>query len=481
VFVNTRAQAELCFHALWRLNDDNLPIALHHGSLAVEQRRKVEAAMAAGRLRAVVATSSLDLGIDWGEVDQVVQVGAPKGASRLLQRIGRANHRLDEPSRACWCRPTASRCWNAAPRSRRSRRRARRRRRERPGGLDVLASTCWGAPAPRPSPGCALRRGAPGGALRRAARARLRRRARFVATGGYALQAYDRFRRCSATSDGTLAHVRRRSRGSYRMNVGTIVEAPMLKVVLSSAGARLGEVEEWFVPGLEPATPSCSPASCCASRACARPRSTSAWRAAASRGAGLCRRPHAADDPSRGAGARILPIPRWGRPAAAGAGMAAPAAAARCLPRRDGLLVETFPRGGKQFLVAYCFEGRNAHQTLGMLLTQADGAAGLAPLGFVATDYVMAIWSLTGRATSSAVRRGHARRRSRGVAGGISHARRTFRNIAVVAGLIERTIPGRRRRGRQVTFSSDLIYDVLRKHEPDHVLLRATRAEAAAG
>src|SRR3546814_18886919 len=95
VFVNTRAQAEIMFQALWHLNDDGLPIALHHGSLAVEQRRKVEAAMASGRLRAVVATSSLDLGVDWGAVDLVVQVGAPKGASRLLQRIeiGRASCR----------------------------------------------------------------------------------------------------------------------------------------------------------------------------------------------------------------------------------------------------------------------------------------------------------------------------------------------------------------------------------------------------
>ena len=99
VFVNTRSQAEAIFQQLWGINDDNLAIALHHGSLDVGQRRKVEDAMAAGRLRAVVCTSSLDLGIDWGDVDLVVNVGAPKGASRLLQRIGRANHRMDEPSR----------------------------------------------------------------------------------------------------------------------------------------------------------------------------------------------------------------------------------------------------------------------------------------------------------------------------------------------------------------------------------------------
>jgi ATP-dependent Lhr-like helicase len=100
VFVNTRAQAELTFQELWRMNDETLPIALHHGSLDVEQRRRVENAMAQGLLRAVVCTSTLDLGIDWGDVDLVIQMGAPKGASRLIQRIGRANHRLDEPSRA---------------------------------------------------------------------------------------------------------------------------------------------------------------------------------------------------------------------------------------------------------------------------------------------------------------------------------------------------------------------------------------------
>ena len=100
VFVNTRSQAEMLFQDFWRMNDDGLAIALHHGSLDVAQRRKVEDAMAAGKLRGVVCTSSLDLGIDWGDIDLVINVGAPKGSSRLMQRIGRANHRLDEPSRA---------------------------------------------------------------------------------------------------------------------------------------------------------------------------------------------------------------------------------------------------------------------------------------------------------------------------------------------------------------------------------------------
>ena len=121
VFVNTRMQAELLFQELWRINDLELPIALHHGSLDTARRRKVEAAMAAGTLKAVVATSTLDLGIDWGDVDLVIHVGAPKGASRFIQRIGRSNHRLEEPSRRSWCRRTASRCSSAAQHSMRPR------------------------------------------------------------------------------------------------------------------------------------------------------------------------------------------------------------------------------------------------------------------------------------------------------------------------------------------------------------------------
>ena len=100
VFINTRAQAELFFQALWAVNDDNLPIGLHHGSLSRDARHKVESAMAQGALRAVVATGSLDLGLDWGNVDLVIQIGAPKNIKRLVQRIGRANHRFDTPSRA---------------------------------------------------------------------------------------------------------------------------------------------------------------------------------------------------------------------------------------------------------------------------------------------------------------------------------------------------------------------------------------------
>ena len=152
------------------------------------------------------------------------------------------------------------------------------------------------------------------------------------------------------------------------------------------------------------------------------------------------------------------------------------------LPGADELLVETFRRGGREFLVAYCFEGRNAHQTLGMLLTRRMERMGYAPMGFVATDYVIAVWSLNAVDDPDVLF-------DEDMLGDDLEAwmdessmlKRTFRNVAVIAGLIERNYPGKRKTGRQVTFSSDLIYDTLRQHQPNHILLRATRRDAARG
>jgi ATP-dependent Lhr-like helicase len=152
------------------------------------------------------------------------------------------------------------------------------------------------------------------------------------------------------------------------------------------------------------------------------------------------------------------------------------------LPGRHDLLVETFPRGDRWYLVAYCFEGRNAHQTLGMLLTRRMQRFGFSPLGFVATDYVLAVWSATEP-------RDIADLFSQDMLGDDLEAwmaessmlRRTFRNVAVIAGLIERHHPGQEKSRKQVTVNSDLIYNVLRRHQPEHILLRATRADAASG
>lgn len=489
VFVNTRAQAELLFQALWKLNDSTLPIALHHGSLEVEQRRKVEAAMAVGKLRAVVATSSLDLGIDWGGVDQVIQVGAPKGISRLLQRVGRANHRMDEPSRAVLvpanrfevleCEAAmlgvAARELDGDP--------------PRPGGLDVLAQHLLGLACSAPflpdAVFAEVCRAAPYADLPRATFDDV---LRFVEDGGYALAAYERYRKLFRDSEGRV-HVRSaRIAAQHRMNIGTIVEAPLLKVRLVSGKRRfgpvLGEIEEYFVNLLRPGDTFMF-----AGRLLRFVRLHEMVVEAAEGGSGEPMVPayeggrlplttNLADrvrallhTPSRWS---LFPEPvqEW---------LQLQRKASR-LPGRSDLLVETFPRGDRWYLVAYCFEGRNAHQTLGMLLTRRMERAGMAPLGFVATDYVLGIWS---------AHQPHdvARLFDQDMLGDdledwlaeSSMLKRTFRNVAVIAGLIERHHPGAEKTRKQVTVNSDLIYDVLRKHQPDHILLRAARADAAGG
>ena len=489
VFVNTRAQAELMFQALWRINADTLPIAVHHGSLDIEARRRVEAAMADGRLRAVVATSSLDLGIDWGGVDQVIQVGAPKGVSRLLQRVGRANHRMDEASQAILvpanrfevleCEAAvhgvAARELDGDP--------------PRPGGLDVLAQhmLCMAASAPfHPDLLFAeVRRAQPYAAL---TRADFDDTLGFVENGGYALSAYDRYRKLFRDSEGVM-HIRsERVARQARMNVGTIVEMPVLKIRLvgksGRGGTPLGEIEESFATMLRPGNTFMF-----AGRLLRFLRISELALEAAEGGAGDpmvptwagARMPMTTNLANRVRG-MLQDRDRWGEfPEPVQEWLRLQRVRSR-LPGLRDLLVETFPRGDRWYMVAYCFEGRQAHQTLGMLVTRRMERAGFAPLGFVATDYVLATWSAYQPDRVAALF-------EEDMLGDDLEAwmsessmlRRTFRNVAVVSGLIERHQPGADKNRRQVTVNSDLIYDVLRRHQPDHILLRATRADAAGG
>jgi ATP-dependent helicase Lhr and Lhr-like helicase len=486
VFVNTRAQAEIIFQELWRLNDDGLRIALHHGSLAPEQRRKVEAAMARGDLDAVVATSSLDLGVDWAAVDLVIQVGAPKGSTRLLQRVGRSNHRIDSPSRAVLvpanrfevleCRAAVdavrTHTLDGLP--------------ARPGGLDVLAQhilgTACAGPVDRDALYDEVRTAGPYMEL---SREDFDDVFGFVATGGYALGGYEKFQRLFKTSNGTYEITSPAAVRDYRMNVGTIVEAPTLKVRLGR-GRVLGEVEENFVNYM-----TAGDTFVFAGRllefvevretsVITRPGKGDAPAVPAYVGGRFPLSTHLADrvrtilsDPKTWADlpAQVstwLDVQRW----------------RSVLPSREGLLIETFPRANKHYLVAYSFEGRNAHQTLGMLLTRRMERAGLGPLGFVATDYVIGVWSTKsceGADLDALFDEDMLGDDLEAWMAESSMLKRTFRNIAVIAGLIQRRHPGEEKTRRQVTFNSDLIYDVLRSHEPNHILLRATRADAGAG
>jgi ATP-dependent helicase Lhr and Lhr-like helicase len=502
VFVNTRSQAEAIFQQLWHINEDNLAIALHHGSLDVAQRRKVETAMAAGRLRAVVCTSSLDLGIDWGDVDLVINVGAPKGASRLLQRIGRANHRMDEPSKGVLipanrfevleCRAAldaiAENAQDTPP--------------LRTGALDVLAQhvlgCACGAPFLSDDLYTEVTMAAPYAALTRTDFDAV---VDFVASGGYALRAYDRFARIREGKDRRWRIANPNIAQRYRLNVGTIVEADMLKVrlvrsraakAIPRGGRLLGEVEEYFVETMVPGDTfvfsgeilkyeALVEDAVYVSRATSEDPKVPAYEggkfplstylAARVRNIVAHSQAWSALPPQV---REWLEIQQWRSQ----------------MPGARELLVETFPRANKHYLVCYPFEGRLAHQTLGMLVTRRLERARLRPLGFVANEYALAVWGLGDAAQRIA--RGELRLDdlfAQDMLGDDLEAwlaesalmKRTFRNCAIIAGLIERRFPGQEKSRRQVTISTDLVYDVLRSHQPDHVLLRAARADAATG
>jgi len=484
VFVNTRAQAELAFHILWRMNTDNLPIGLHHGSLAVDQRRRIEAAMARGELRAVVATSSLDLGVDWAAVDLVIQLGAPKGVSRLVQRIGRAGHRLDLSSRAILVPGNRFEYLECQAALDGVRARDLDGALPPPGGLDVLAQHILGMACAAAFDADELyaevKRAAPYQDL---ARRDFDAVLGFVENGGYALQAYERYRRLRRTKDGLYRAATQRVAQRYRMNVGTIVESVLMKVKLRR-GRSLGEVEEHFVLGLVQGDTfvfggeilcfeGVHETTAIVTRTRGGDPKVPAY------GGGRLPLTTKLADRVRG----ILSAPgTWnGFPEPVEEWLSLQQERS-VLPGPDNLLVETFPRGGRHYLVAYCFEGRNAHQTLGMLLTRRMERAGYAPLGFVATDYVIGVWSAHPVTEVDDLF-------AQDMLGDdleewmadSSLLRRTFRNVAVIAGLIERQQPGERKTRRRVTVDSDLIYDVLRRYQPDHVLLQATRADAARG
>ena len=482
--MNTRAQAELLFQALWVHNDLTLKIGLHHGSLEVGLRRKTEAAMARGELDAVVATSSLDLGIDWADIELVVQVGAPKGTSRLLQRIGRAGHRLDAPSRALIVPANRFEVFEALAAKLNVEQRLLDDLPAHEGALDVLAQHIVGRAVAGPFSAEQLYRQVCSAAhYQNLSRESFERVLEFVATGGYALGHYSQFQRIVLGVDGLWRLTSRRIATRWRMNVGTIVETDTIKVRLKGGGI-LGEIEDYFVQGLSIgdsfifAGRILEFAGMKANQVLARPGQAKEPKVPAYAGGRLPLSPGLAqtvrqllNDPRTH---KHLPpmvqewisIQKW----------------VSELPSEERLLIETFPRGDRHYMVAYCFAGRNAHQTLGMLLTRRMEREGYGPLGFVATDYAIAVWSRHEVShpeqlfTTDILGDDLEEWMSES-----SMLKRSFRQVAIISGLIDKNSPGTEKSRKQVTINSDLIYDVLRQHQPDHLLLEATRADAARG
>jgi ATP-dependent Lhr-like helicase len=486
VFCNTRGLAELIFQDLWKVNEQGLPIGIHHGSLAVEARRKVEAAIASGRLRALVCTASLDLGVDWGDIDLVVQMGAPKGSSRLLQRIGRANHRLDEPSEGILVPGNRFEYLEARAALDAVAEKALDHDSFRPGALDVLAQHVMAVACAAPFREAELldevRAAAPYAELDAETFGRI---LAFIESGGYALRAYDKYKRLTRTEDsgsgtGALWRVSHpRFVQQHRMNAGIIVEAPLLDVRFRN-GRKLGTVEDYFANTLSVgdtfhfAGLTLEIERMSGTEILVHATSKSA-RIPAYVGTRMAMTTHLADrvrhflaDPGEW---RRFPddVREW----------LEVQAYRSVLPQPDQLLVETFAHEQRHYMVIYSFEGWNAHQSLGMLILRRMEASGLKPLGFVSNDYALACYGLEAIEDPAALLSADLLEDEfvKWVQGS-NLLRRAFREVAVIGGLVERQHPGQRKTGRQVSFSTDLIFDVLRRYEPDHLLLRAAWEDA---
>ena len=484
IFHNTRAQAEIFFHNLWLANDDGLPIGIHHGSLAKAQRQKVEAAMVAGELRAIVCTGTLDLGIDWGDVDLIIQVGAPKNVKRLVQRIGRANHRYNAPSKALIVPANRFEVVECVAALAAVRERDLDGEPRGPGPRDVLCQhilirACRGDFDAGELYDTFRTAGAYAGLTRDAYDECLD----LVATGGYALRAYDRWQRLKQRPSGDWGLRDPRAAALIRRNLGTIQDTETLKVRLRGRGKPLGEVEEGFAASLTPGD-------------------TFLIGGQVVRYEGLremtvevSRRADKAPKIAVFAGTkfatstqlthRILEMFRtrnWaGLPAHTASWLDLQAKRSK-LPEADRILVESFPHDGRQNTCIYGFAGRNAMQTLGLLITKQMEMQGLGPLGFVSTDYAVLIWGLDGLPDPAPMFEAQSLRSAFDTwMDGNAVMKRTFRGTATISMMLERNFGAQRRTGRQATFSSDILYDTLVKYDPDHLLLKITREEAMRG
>ena len=472
IFHNTRAQAEIFFHNLWLANDEGLAIGIHHGSLDREQRARVEGAMVRGELRAIVCTGSLDLGIDWGDVDLVIQIGAPKNVKRLVQRIGRANHQYNAPSKAllvpanrfevveCVAALEAVLAGELDGEPRGS------------GPRDVLCQHILIAACAGPFHADDLyAEFTSAGAYSDLTRAAFDDCLAFCATGGYALRAYDRWQRLIQRPDGRWQLRDPRSAQRIRMNIGTIQDTDTLKVRMrrNRGGKPLGEIEEGFAASLTPGD-------------------TFLIGGQIVKYEGLR---EMTVEVSRDAAKKPKIATFMGTKFTQSSWPDLPAHTAQWLhlqrevsqlPQPGRLLVESFAHDGREQTVVYGFAGRNGMQTLGLLLTKRMEELGLHPLGFVATDYATLIWGLDAVKDPAPLFDLDALQDGLDTwLAGNAVMKRTFRASATIAGLIERNLPQARKSGRQATFSSDILYDTLYRYDPEHLMLQITREEALRG
>ncbi len=486
LFTNTRAHAELWHQALASVwPEDAGTLALHHGSLGPAVRQQAEAGLRDASLRCVVATSSLDLGVDFPSVDQVIQIGSPKGVARLLQRAGRARHRPGETGHVL-CVPTHALelAEYAATRTSIAEGVVETRRPPRL-PLDVLAQHCVTV---------ALGGGFDDAALLAEVRTTdafaalddttWKRVLDFIVRGGDALEHYPEYRRVVRDDDGMYRVHDRVAALRHRLSIGTIASDGNIAVKFLRGGG-LGAVEEAFLSRLRPGDRFRF-----AGRLLelVRLQDMTAYVRLVKQGDGVVPRwmggrmplssRLAAQVRTTLASDRTSPEMRALQP------LLAVQARVSHVPAPDVLLVEVVRRRDGQHVFVFPFAGRRAHEGLAALLAWRLGqrqpntfSLSANDLGFMLSPQLplsLDVGQLRGLLTPENLVEDLTHGANLG-----ELARRQFRGIARVAGLLPPSLPGRTPRSlRQLQASSGLLFDVLSRHDPDHLLLGLARREA---
>ena len=492
VFTNTRSQSELWYQALL----DHAPdlagqIALHHGSLDRATRDWVESGLRAGTLRAVVCTSSLDLGVDFRPVEQVLQIGSPKGVARLLQRAGRSGHAPGAVSRVSVVPTHALELVEAAA-AREAALAGRIELRRPPGvgagfrALDVLAQHLVT---------CAVGGGFEPDTLRAEIESTASYQGLtdrewqwcldFVTRGGSSLAAYPDFHRVHVESESGRHFVPdRRIAQRHRMNIGTIVAEASVTVQIQN-GARLGQVEEDFIARLKPGD-----AFIFAGRVLEfiRLREMVAHVRVARKKRNLVPRWAGGKMPLStqlaDATRALIARARTGRLDSPELRLCAPIfelqRAVSAIPAEGEWLVETLASREGHHLFVYPFEGRLVHLGLATLFAWRLARDRANTFSIAMNDY--------GFELVSPEPHGFSAERPEAVLDALlaaddleadllaglnaaELAKRQFREIARVAGLIDQGYPGEHKSSKQIQMSAGLLYDVFHTYDPDNLLL----------
>ena len=478
IFVNTRAQAEYVFQNLWKINKDNLNIAIHHGSLDRQLRLNIENKMFEGKLNCIVATSSLELGLDWSNVDLVMQIGAPKGISRIIQRIGRSNHDINKTSKAILIPTNKFEYLECLAAKDALYKNIFEELEEKNGSLDVLAQHINGVACSNSFKASDLyinvKQAWP---YRNLTKNTFNSVLNFVHNGGYVLKNYNSFARLKKNKNifsiANKSFIRK-----YRMNVGTIVESEMISVFLKNK--KLGIIEDYFINQLQKKDTFLFAGQVLTLDKITNKgvevkvaKSTSP-KIPSYAGGNLPLSTHLANsliNLLQNFEKYIFPkqIKEW----------VLKQKLQSSLPPKNGLLIETFSRKKNNYIVCYTFLGRNANQTLGMLLMKRLESYNCQPLAFTASDYAIAVWSV--KKFKNIKQLFNDKLLDKELNNWLintSILKKHFKNVAIISGLIDKRLPGQVRSHKQANFSSDIIYDVLEKYEKNHILIKTTKDEA---